>query len=169
MESPLKELRLKHALTIPSLANELGIHYKVYSANESCTYSAPLPKLVKFYISLGENSDSIRNNYFTYQNSQRERSGKELQLSELKELPDTPFDKSPFEHFREVLQISRAGFSKKFCIQVGLLFRLERGQFIALPTDLKIALTKGGLRLEVKDELDYRTGEYFEYVRSNKH
>ena len=169
MESPLKVLRLKHALTIPSISNQLGINYKTYSANETCTYSAPLPSLLNFYKEKGEDPQAIRQDYFSFQKEQRHKSGKALKLSEKAELSgDYESTQSPFEHFRRELQISRSGFSKSFCVQVGLLFRLERGAFVSLPTDLKIALTQGALPRETLEELDYRTGEFFELTRSVK-
>ena len=167
MESPLKELRNKYALTIPSIAQQIGINYKVYSANEACTYSAPLPALLKFYAEKGENLSALRQAYYDFQHAQRRTNGAKLQLQNKTTLEgDYESTKSPFEHFRNELIISRAGFSKQFCIQVGLLFRLERGTFVALPTDLKIALTEGGLPQSTLEELNYRTGEYFEHVRA---
>lgn len=169
MDSPIKAARLRHALTIPSVANQLGINYKTYSANEACTYAAPLPSILKFFSALGETPSELREAYFSFQKEQRSTNGARLNLYTKQELSgDYELTQSPFEHFRDELQISRSGFSKQFCIQVGLLFRLERGAFVNLPTDLKVALTQGGLSKEVLEELDYRTSEFFEHVRSLK-
>lgn len=98
--------------------------------------------------------------YHVYQKEKREAFGESYGLPIFELGP--PDDTNPFVDFREVLDLSRMGFAKRFCVHPGLLYRVENGISQSLPEQLADALRDAGVKPWVLSELDFRIREQHE-------
>lgn len=147
--------------TLVQCAAASGVHWQVWYLTECGCYEQ-IPKRIRQYLShrLAERYDDVEEKYRTYQRISRENARELLQANQ--ELPQSSLTYQPFRAYRETIGVSRAYLAKILCVQPAILYKLESGRSRNLPESLTRALKEAGLPVEIIEELDARTEEYYE-------
>lgn len=158
--SPVRVARNRLAKTIDEAADAAGVHWQAWYLTECGVYNDVPPSINSY---LRKNDVAIDGaDYTKWRRSRQREFGERHSLATIG-LPEPSSRICPFLSFREWIGISRLELAKSLCVQPAVLYKLETGQSRHLPQQLAEALEVAGLPVELIDELNDRTEEFYEF------
>lgn len=165
--NPVRRVRTQHGKGINDIAKDAGVHWQGWYLTENGVYAHIPPKILDHLCSLGESSNVLAQEYAAFISTQRAAFKEKYERHFTLEGLGVPTrNRSPVEHFRRTLHLSRLGFCKALCVQPGVLYRMEHGQSRSLPQQVRDALREVGMADTLIQELDTRIEEYY-YERAS--
>lgn len=158
--NPVRRVRKQANRTIQQFAGDCGVHYQAVYMAECGVYPVILPKILDYMVSLGENATVLQAEYAKFQSDRRTES-RAIFTGEFS-LPNPGLDKAPMTKLIEHLGMSKQQFAKVLCVQPALIYRLDKGTWKTLPTQIEEALKDIGFPDDLLEELNERTEEYYE-------
>jgi hypothetical protein len=119
-----------------------------------------LPAIRDYLIRQGWAGQDLDSQYQQYVIEKRQMMGVDYGLAQSDLGPPLPEEGHPFAQFRGSFGMSKSGFAKTFCVHPAALNKLEKGDAVHLPEQLREALTQAGVPVNVIDELNERCQEY---------
>lgn len=147
--------------TLGQAAKESGVHWQLWYLTE-CGCYAGIPPAIEHYLRRKQIwTESIPTGYSEYQVTCRIAFGRKY-FNEGFSLPQPSISRHPVSTLHDQLKLSRSQFAKQLCVQPAVLYKSTGNTSRHLPRQLVDALTEAGLPVEVIEELQDRTEEFYE-------
>lgn len=157
-DSPVRVARQKLARTIEEAAEEANVHWQAWYLTECGVYNDVPPAIADYLAAKGRPVDDDAYTWFR-ENQQRKFGNHYFRNFKL---PEPDLRVAPIKALRDEIDVSRLHFAKSLCVQPALLYKLERAETRALPSQIRAALLTAGLTHEQVEELNERCIEFYE-------
>jgi len=163
--NPIQLCRKEIGFTLEQLSKATGVNLQAIHLLEQGCYYPILPRILEFFVDRDTiDRQDLESAYSTWQFHTRVSFGSAVGMDRFSDVGDWDGSISPFEVFREEkLKVSRTGTAKGLCIQPAVLFRLVKNESKSIPAILCSALLDSGLSLDLLDELNERTRDFYSF------